>query len=153
MIRLLIVACSQRKKSSPGLAPAIERYDGPVFRVLRKFLRENPQQAPAILILSAKFGLIGSSELIPNYDCRLTAAAAKRLRPAVLTKLREALRSLPVNAVGLCLGRAYGQAVRGFETYLPGGASLEHIGGGLGQRLTQLRDWLRSACRTESSSK
>jgi cytoplasmic iron level regulating protein YaaA (DUF328/UPF0246 family) len=84
MNRLLIVACSARKKRLPELAPAIERYDGPLFRVLRKFLRENLYQAPEILILSAKFGLIGPSELIPEYDCRLTADGAKQLRTTVL---------------------------------------------------------------------
>lgn len=31
--RLLILACSQRKRPDPGLLPAIERYDGPQFQV------------------------------------------------------------------------------------------------------------------------
>jgi len=32
--RLLILSCSQRKRPDSGLLPAIERYDGPVFRVV-----------------------------------------------------------------------------------------------------------------------
>ena len=40
--------------------PAIERYDGPAFRVLRRF-RENAritgERAPALLVISAKHGL------------------------------------------------------------------------------------------------
>jgi hypothetical protein len=152
MNRLLILACSERKKRSPQRIAAIERYDGPTFRVLRKFLRENREDAPHILILSAKFGLIGPSERIPDYDCRLTAATAERLQSAVLGKLKRVFRSSPVNAVGLCLGRDYGQVVKGFEIYLPAGACLEHIGGGLGRRLTQLRDWLRNVGGTERDS-
>lgn len=152
MNRLLIVACSERKNPLPELVPAIERYDGPIFRVLRKFLCEYSGQAPEILILSAKFGLIGPSDMIPEYNCRLTADAATRLRPAVLAKLRAALQSSPVTAVGLCLGRDYMQAVKGFETYLPGGTSLEYIGGGLGRRLTRLREWLHNGAVTKSDN-
>ena len=42
--RLLIMACSQRKRSESGLLPAIERYDGPAFRrdiaAVRQALRQ-----------------------------------------------------------------------------------------------------------------
>ena len=40
MCRMLILSCSSRKKPTNRQMPAIERYDGPAFRVLRKFLRE-----------------------------------------------------------------------------------------------------------------
>lgn len=32
---LLIISCSQRKFSTPGLIPAIDLYDGPTYRTLR----------------------------------------------------------------------------------------------------------------------
>jgi hypothetical protein len=149
MNRLLLIACCERKNPSLELLPAIERYDGPTFRVLRNYLRADPRHVPGILILSAKFGLIGASELIPDYDCRLTPLAAKRLRSAVLAKLRKELRSSPVNVVGLCLGRDYRQVIKGFETDLPTAIRIELIGGGLGRRLTKLRDWLHNAGETE----
>jgi|SRR5215210_261396 len=38
---MLILACSQRKRLDKKLLPAVERYDGAAFRVLRRFLREN----------------------------------------------------------------------------------------------------------------
>ena len=37
---LLIVTCSQRKRSDPELLPALERYDGIFFRIIRKARRE-----------------------------------------------------------------------------------------------------------------
>ena len=40
--RMLILACSRRKRPDEGLLPAIERYDGPALRVVRRFLREMP---------------------------------------------------------------------------------------------------------------
>ena len=75
---LLIVACSQRKRSDPYLLPAIERYDGGNFRVLRKAMREGywPQNMD-VLILSAKYGLINASTFIADYDQRMNRERAK----------------------------------------------------------------------------
>ncbi len=56
--RLLILSCSRRKRLDKDLLPAVERYDGPAFRVLRRFLREMPFEAPDVPILSAEYGLI-----------------------------------------------------------------------------------------------
>lgn len=145
MTRLLIVACSQRKKPCRQPLPAIERYDGPTFRVLRKFLRERRGPMTRILILSGKYGLIGARKRIRDYDLRMTPAIAEGLRPAVLKRLLKALRAGPVHRVGLCLGRDYSKAVRGLEAQLPEGVTVEVIGGGLGRRLTKLREWLYCA--------
>jgi exonuclease SbcC len=38
--RLLILSCSRKKKTTSQLLPALERYDGPSFRVARKFIDE-----------------------------------------------------------------------------------------------------------------
>ena len=80
--RLLILGCSQKKRPDSGLLPALTRYDGPMFRVLRKFLRECPGEAQGleIYILSAEFGLIPASQPIPNYDRRMTLQQANILR-------------------------------------------------------------------------
>ncbi len=58
--RLLILSCSQRKSESLERLPAIERYNGPLFFVLRRFIRECPGQARHldVYILSAAYGLI-----------------------------------------------------------------------------------------------
>ena len=97
---------------------------------------------PRVLILSGKYGLIDASTRIQDYDFRMTPATAEALRPAVLKQLRKVLRATPIRSVGLCLGRDYRQAVEGLEAQLPEGATVEVIGGGLGQRLTRLREWL-----------
>ena len=38
--RLLILGCADRKRDSSGLLPALDRYDGPAYRMIRNFLRE-----------------------------------------------------------------------------------------------------------------
>src|ERR1700693_6189826 len=96
MNRLLIVACSKRKKPTNKQMPAIERYDGPAFRVLRKFLREQQGPVPRVLILSGKYGLIDAVTPIRDYDFRMTPATADALRPAVLKRLWQGISGWPV---------------------------------------------------------
>ena len=85
--RLLILACSQRKRPDKGLLPAVERYDGPAFRVLRRFLRHSPSKAPDVLILSAEHGLIPHDLPIAAYDRKMAPTRAHELRPLVLAEL------------------------------------------------------------------
>jgi hypothetical protein len=141
--RLLILACSQRKVPVKGYLPAIDRYDGPAFRVLRKYLRETSDGSLAVLILSARYGLIESERKIPWYDQRLSDASAARLRPQVLKAAKHVLRSHPWHAVGLCAGTEYRSVVGGLAELIPEGTRLDLLAGGLGKRLAALRDWLR----------
>jgi hypothetical protein len=143
MTRLLMIACSQRKNPAEGLLPAIARYDGPAFRVLRKYLREETRDAPCILILSAKYGLIAADCEIPDYDCRLSTASAMNLRTQVLEVARHTLQSQRLRAVGICAGKDYRVALAGFADAVPQGVQVEFIEGGHGPRLTALRRWLR----------
>jgi hypothetical protein len=142
MNRILILACSRRKDQTVEDLPAIKRYDGPAFRVLRKFLRERQGPVPKVLILSGKYGLIDARKRIRDYDFRMTSATAKQLRPTVLKRIRKVCREGAIQSVGLCLGREYRQAVQGLEAQLPEGTVVEFIEGGLGRRLTGLREWL-----------
>ena len=61
--KLLIIGCSKRKRQLQE-APAIEVYDGPYYRMLRKAKLE----AVDISILSAKYGLIDYKTKISPYD-------------------------------------------------------------------------------------
>ena len=147
--RLLILACSQRKRPDPRPLPAIERYDGPAFRVLRKYLREGPGEAPTVLILSARYGLIESDRRIPAYDCRMSAAQAKALRPRVLATARQVFTSRRWREVGVCGGKHYRSALDGSLPVLAHGSRVVFIDGGQGARLTRLHAWLRRSAAAE----
>lgn len=138
--RLLVIGCSARKKKDPGPLTALGRYDGPAFRVLRKYL-SRATVAPAVLILSARYGLIDANRETPDYDLRMTPAAADALRPDVLRVLGERLAE-GFAEVGVCLGRDYQTAVAGFEDLVPPGTAVTPITGGQGTRLRNLRAWL-----------
>ena len=53
MPRLLILACSARKRLEARALPAIERYDGVNFRILKKLQRE--QNFPSDLNVPIQF--------------------------------------------------------------------------------------------------
>jgi hypothetical protein len=142
MLRLLVIACSQKKTLGDDPVPAIERYDGPAYRVLRKYLREFPDAAPTVLILSAKFGLIPSDHPTPPYDCRLSKKIALDLPPRVMESAREVLGSRTWNAIAVCAGRDYRIVLDGFESLVPPGAEFVVLQGGQGTRLTNLKKWL-----------
>ena len=143
MQRLLVIACSQKKTLGDEPAPAIERYDGPAYRVLRKYLREFPSDAPSVLILSAKFGLIPSDHPISPYDCRLSKESALELRPRVMESARNVLGQRTWGAIAVCAGKDYRIALDGFEALVPPGYEFSVLQGGLGVRLTNLKKWLR----------
>lgn len=147
MQRLLAISCSQRKRSDPRLLPAIERYDGPSFRVLRRYLRERPTDPPEILILSAEFGLIEADRPIPVYDRRMTLDRAGELQPIVASKLVGRLQ-VHNRAVAeperllIYLSRDYLPAI--FDPDDPVTTLLRQrvVPGGRGAKLSRLRDWL-----------
>lgn len=139
---LLIVSCSQRKRSDPGLLPAIERYDGVNFRVLRKAKREGywPENLD-VLILSAKYGLIGASTPITSYEQRMTGNRANKLRTQVTRLLQTYARQHAYREVYVDLGADYRSAVEGLRE-LFNGSSVMYAEGRIGERLARLRRWL-----------
>jgi hypothetical protein len=143
--RLLILSCSQQKALAEGDLPAIDRYDGPTFRVLRKYLRTNSDDSLAVLILSAKFGLIEAEQKIPWYDERLSPASAVGLRQQVGGTAARVLQSRRWRAVGICAGREYRSALVEAAELMPPGTQVHVLAGGRGKRLTALRDWLWQA--------
>lgn len=133
--RLLVLACSATKRPDDAL-PAVDRYDGPAFRTVRKYLRTDPVDAPDLWILSAEHGLIhGSTHILP-YDRRMTPARADDLRERVEPALDALAAGRPAC---LALGRLYHRAA--------GGAAMHatRTAGGQGTQLAALRRWLGAA--------
>ncbi|MGE3874865.1 MAG: hypothetical protein AB7F74_18085 [Parvibaculaceae bacterium] len=75
--RLLILACSARKRPDPGRIPARDRYDGPLWRTLR--VTDRNGVLAKVGFLSARFGFRGDDTPIENYDARLTRELADRM--------------------------------------------------------------------------
>lgn len=141
--RLLILKCSARKLGENNIIPALERYDGPLWRVLRSFLREQPLLAADIdvYVLSAAFGLIPASHDIPWYDQTMSSERAAELQHSVLCGL-ERLMERDYHELCLGLSDRYLAAMRGWETLIPPDVIVTLTDGPMGTKLGQLRAWL-----------
>ena len=146
MTYLLLISCSQRKLTTSAPLPAIERYDGPVYRCLRKY-RDTFDGFPDnldILILSAKYGLITLDGHIANYDCKMTDERADAISAKVQEELNKYLRmhsyfAGSIDEVFINLGKTYMQTIEGFHWHTI--RTLE-ASGGIGQRTQQMKTWL-----------
>ncbi len=137
--QLFVLGCSQTKRETPLSLPAIARYDGPFFRVLRSFLRKHlwPENL-SVAVLSARHGLIGGLTGIENYDDRLTSATAEKLRRSVTRGLGHLLQQH--EGAELFMGRGYLEAIR-LEAL---GERVRFVEGGIGMKLHALKTRLGS---------
>jgi hypothetical protein len=125
--------------------PAIERYDGPSFRTLRKWSIANPASTERIdvLILSAKMGLITADTLIVDYDQRMTSRQAAALMPTVSADLQRFVAAHgPYTTALMHLGQCYLLAITPAALQSDMLGTLTFTSGGIGTRLGQLKRWL-----------
>src|SRR5688572_1934080 len=92
MKRLLILSCSQRKHPSRRPMPAVARYDGAAFQVLKKYLRTTHDPSLRVFILSAKYGVIDGDAPIADYDQKMTPERADALKTPSQSIARNAVR-------------------------------------------------------------
>ena len=141
-MRLLMLGCSDRKVGTCGRLPAFQRYDGPAYRVYRKFLREHPDAEPPanLYILSAKYGLISGDILIPDYDFRMTPDRAELLKPAVKRSLDLVFSLHRYDEIFVSMGKVYREALMDF---LPSDGRVVIAEGRIGEKSSALYRWLR----------
>lgn len=146
MNRLLIVACSQAKRSEIRSMEAIERYDGPVFRMLRRARSAGLLIDVEVKILSARYGLITEDWLIHDYDQVMTPARAAELAGTVSVDLWRWLgQHAECVDVFVNVGRHYAPALAGFDDWCARrGIVVTHAAGGIGMRVAQTKQWLEA---------
>jgi len=140
---LLIIPCSKRKVLSEKRMPAIDLYDGPFYRILRKFFRQHDvSQCIDILILSAKYGLIRSHDLISTYDERMTQSKATGLSLEIYNLLRILLSQKQYQEIFINLGKTYALALVDSEELL-NQCNVFWAKGQIGERMQQLKNWIQ----------
>jgi hypothetical protein len=148
---LLIVSCSQRKRSDTDLLPAIERYDGGNFRLLRKAKREGHlPQSLDVLILSAKYGLIASTTSIANYEQRMNRERASELNVQTRQTLRSYAQQNAYQEVYIELGQDYYYAIGNLNEIFEN-STVIYAQGRIGERLASLKQWLMAKCKSDST--
>lgn len=167
--RLLILACSATKRDGETYMPAIDRYDGPLWRTLRA---ADPDRCLArVAFVSARLGFRRAETPIKLYDTRMTAEIAERMKagglgtrwPRPRTQRRVMpegdhpgmhIASLsghgrrPFGDVALVGGHRYLDVMRRFVgLFREGGhittdAAITEINGAIGRMRQDLRRWL-----------
>lgn len=140
---LVILGCSQRKKQTSRLIPAIERYDGPVFQVLRKHTRDNPETSPDVFVLSGRFGLIPGQFPIPRYNYRLKRNDHLLLSEQVQKQLKRTLDECQPERLFVSVGLRYWSLI---EEPLSCDLAMDRLtvaSGSIGGRASQFAHWLR----------
>ena len=143
MRSLVLLSCSARKRKTPTRPiPAIQRYDGVLFRVLRKYIREQGRSPKIdILVLSARYGLITSQAPIRYYDQRMTRERASELQQAVQTALIRSLGHKRYARILVAVGYDY-------RPLLHATPCLRHAfwqTGPIGKRAQFLKSWLHNS--------
>ena len=149
---LVILSCGERKRRTSRLLPAIDRYDGPTFRVLRKHTRDTPESSAGACILSARFGLIPGTLLIPRYNFSLADADQRSLRRRVEKQLKRTLDVMQPERLFVSVGRGYWHLLAGTLAREVSPAKLAVATGGIGGRASQLAHWLRQSKNNNDDS-
>lgn len=146
---LLIIPCSKRKVSAHK-TPAIDLYDGPFYRILRKFFRQHDvSQSIDILILSTKYGLIRSHDLISTYDEYMTPHKAKDFSPKIYNSLKTLLNKEQYQEIFINLGKTYALALTDSEELI-NQCDVFWAKGQIGERMQQLKNWIQKIIERES---
>ena len=140
---LLIISCSDRKTSKLTHRLAMDLYDGPAYRTLRKFKRDNFLVDTVNLdvrIISAKYGWVTPTKTIAPYDEKMTPQRAAELQSSVQKTLDWLLQTKDYEQVFINLGKIYRQTLEGFHWGLI--PTLE-ASGGIGLKTQQMKAWLQ----------
>lgn len=144
MKRLLLISCSATKREGASL-PAIARYDGPKFRVLRKALAEGIDP-PTIRILSACYGLIEPDRIIDNYNLELSPRMVPMFRQVRTYRGDFDQAVLAADDIFVMAGGLYCEIIDLWLAEAPPPTKPTRwrvCYGAPGQRLQQLGAWLR----------
>ena len=154
MNRTLILSCSQSKKIDETDLPAIQRYDGPSFRLLRRYLSQTDEDLE-IYILSAKYGLIRHQTSIPYYEQKLRNDRIEELKESISKQKRNIFSETQKrNSFFINLGKTYLQVFEPvFEEQIKN-SNTTFASGSSGKRLAEMYDWLygeKSSLRNEQT--
>ena len=140
MSSLLIMSCSKTKKHLDNV-PALELYDGQAYRVIKKNSAENLE----IVIISAKYGPIRSTEIISYYDQVMTVSQAAGMRREVSEGIMNIVSRENFRRIFISLGFPYNLAIsEELIGFLDKNFYLQVAHGPIGKRLHQLKEWLGS---------
>lgn len=127
--RLLIMSCSKSKRDDGG--KAINVYDGPAYKILRKYNKRNKDID--VKIISAKYALIDKNDLIEPYDYKMDQNISEVYKKVLVESLRSLIKKY--DEVFVFGGKLY-------QNVMPMDPKLRFSDGTIGKQLHQLNSWL-----------
>lgn len=142
--RCLLLGCTKAKRPDADKLAALYRYDGPYFRVYRRYLNKIAEAREGIdlFILSAQYGLISEHHMIPVYDCRMTKTRIGELRPQVSRVLKRLFNHNSYSELFVLLGADYFSALPDLKLIMPATTNVILSKGAQGVKARQLKYWL-----------
>lgn len=135
----LIISCSAKKNSNTNPLPAMELYDGPYYRTLRKLNDEKKLQKIHIMIISAKYGLLNPYDPIEDYNLKMTDEIAQKLNKKLKKDLNQFLKERNFNEIYISMGKDYQKAINGLEF-----DNVQFAEGKIGQKISKTKKWINS---------
>lgn len=173
MNRLLILACSQTKKKDSGNLAGRDRYDGPLWRDLRRI--DPAARLARVAFLSAQDGFRDARWPVDLYDRRMTPETAAemiagglgtkwpKMKPGVAGGMTAACHisgmtdwgKNPFDEVCIVGGRLYVEVMRHFvslfkkDGHVLEGARVVEINDQIGYMRREMRLWLEAPLTSE----
>ncbi|UCG02204.1 MAG: peroxide stress protein YaaA [Candidatus Heimdallarchaeota archaeon] len=149
---LLIISCGKKKalELQNREIRASEAYKGPMFQVIRKAKREGRWSSHLFLgIVSAKYGFLRSTDLIKDYDLKMTENLARKHNSQVIQEVIRWNKEEEFDYIYILMGKTYLKAIEGLKTHIDTKIIVENMGGlGVGQQ--KLVRFLENLSRTKS---
>jgi len=134
----LIISCSEKKSSIPNPSPAINLYDGPFYKMIRKFESENSLSNFHIMIISARYGLLGLYDLISKYNQKMTPDSAKKLNKKITKEMVAFLEDKNYDEILISMGKTYCLTLENLEFNKP----IKYAEGRIGEKLSTTKSWI-----------
>jgi hypothetical protein len=137
--RLLLISCSQRKIDTTDTLFALDLYDGPFYRLIKKMKRDDlfPSNVHT-LIISAKYGLIDLYDLVQNYDKKMTLNDALDMKPIVQSDIDDFMKKTSFDDVLICMGKNYLETINDYSL----NHEMEIAEGPIGCKLSKTKNWI-----------
>lgn len=143
---MIVLSASQRRSTDPDPLPAIERYDGVYFRLVKKYLREKRLSDTDIIIVSERNGIARPDENVPYIKpfrgkLHLPKKQLEELKLSNLLKLESIFNQHHYKEIFVVCGKEYQKLIEGFGQ-LTDAEVVFCKGRGLGPKAQDLKRWI-----------
>jgi hypothetical protein len=150
--RLMIVSASSRVVGPiTEDVPAIDRYDGIMARIVKKYIREGRLDPRGILIVSPALGLVRALDPIPHHEPvqgdwrrpKLDGLTLQNMNRAALLLVKKITECHEFSEVYVNVGKKLYPIIAGIDKLV----TCEIVyakGRGLGPKAAHMRDWIIS---------